>query len=71
MKKVLVGGVLPASEISLGCFRLHTADKARAAALVGAALEEGIDFFDNADIYGVRRCLPKQSACAPTCAKKF
>lgn len=56
MKKVLVGGVLPASEISLGCFRLHTADKARAAALVGAALEEGIDFFDNADIYG-RRAL--------------
>lgn len=56
MKKVLVGGVLPASEISLGCFRLHTADKARAAALVGAALEEGIDFFDNADIYGGGRC---------------
>ena len=56
MKKVLVGGVLPASEISLGCFRLHTADKARAAALVGAALEEGIDFFDNADIYGGGEC---------------
>lgn len=56
MKKVLVGGVLPASEISLGCFRLHTADKARAAALIGAALEEGIDFFDNADIYGGGRC---------------
>lgn len=48
--------MLPASEISLGCFRLHTADKARAAALVGAALEEGIDFFDNADIYGGGRC---------------
>lgn len=52
MKTIKVGGVVPASEISLGCMRIAGASPKQAEALVRTALENGIDFFDHADIYG-------------------
>lgn len=53
MKKILVGnGDLSASEISLGCMRINSLAKSEAAELINTALEEGINFFDHADIYG-------------------
>lgn len=52
MKTINVGGVVPASAISLGCMRIAGASPKQAEALVRTALENGIDFFDHADIYG-------------------
>lgn len=53
MKKIQLGGSpLSGSEIALGCMRMagHTVDEVRT--LIETAYEEGIDFFDHADIYG-------------------
>ncbi len=53
MKKINLGnGVLPASEISLGCMRMAGLTAKDAELVVRTALEVGIDFFDHADIYG-------------------
>ena len=53
MKKIHIGnGDLRASEISLGCMRINSLANNEAAALINTALEEGINFFDHADIYG-------------------
>lgn len=53
MKKIkLANGVLPASEISLGCMRMASLSVKEAETVVQTALDEGIDFFDHADIYG-------------------
>ncbi|MDP4089101.1 MAG: aldo/keto reductase family oxidoreductase [Bacillota bacterium] len=53
MKKINIGnGKLSASEISLGCMRIAELSVSEAARLVNTALEEGINFFDHADIYG-------------------
>ncbi len=41
-----------ASEIALGCMRIAGLSEKNADTLIGAALEEGINFFDHADIYG-------------------
>jgi predicted oxidoreductase len=52
MKRINIGnGAINASEISLGCMRITDLSKKDAAALINTALEEGIDFFDHADIY--------------------
>lgn len=52
MKKINIGnGKLSASEISLGCMRIAELSKKDAAILINTALDEGIDFFDHADIY--------------------
>ena len=53
MNKIDIGksGLL-ASEISLGCMRIAGLDDAAADALLAAAWESGIDFYDHADIYG-------------------
>ncbi len=52
MKRIAIGnGALSASEISLGCMRITELSKKDAEVLVNTALEEGIDFFDHADIY--------------------
>ena len=56
MKTLKVGGLLEASEISLGCWRIAKLEQNAATRLIAAALEEGIDFFDNADIYGGGAC---------------
>jgi predicted oxidoreductase len=53
MKKISIGkGELLASEISLGCMRINNLSKSEASVLINTALEQGIDFFDHADIYG-------------------
>lgn len=53
MKRIYIGnGDLSASEISLGCMRINSLAKSEAAELINTALEEGINFFDHADIYG-------------------
>ncbi len=51
MKKISIGGAFNASEISLGCMRITELSKKEAEILINTALEEGIDFFDHADVY--------------------
>ena len=51
LKKISIGGAFNASEISLGCMRITELSKKEAEILINTALEEGIDFFDHADIY--------------------
>lgn len=48
----LADGMIKASQISLGCMRIHGKTVDEVEALVGATLEEGINIFDHADIYG-------------------
>ncbi len=43
---------LDTSEISLGCMRIADLTKPEIATLIQTALDEGINFFDHADIYG-------------------
>ncbi len=43
---------LGASEISLGCMRIADLSKQEISTLIHTALDEGINFFDHADIYG-------------------
>jgi predicted oxidoreductase len=53
MKSINLGnGALTASAISLGCMRMAALDAKTAETVVRTSLEEGIDFFDHADIYG-------------------
>lgn len=52
MKYVDIGGALSASAISLGCMRMRELEEARVDAIIDCALENGINFFDHADIYG-------------------
>lgn len=52
MKQIKLGNELSASEISLGCMRIVGLSDKEAEVLVQTALEEGVDFFDHADIYG-------------------
>jgi len=43
---------ISASAISLGCMRMAGITVAEASNMINVALDEGIDFFDHADIYG-------------------
>ena len=53
MKNINIGnGAITASEIALGCMRIAGMSKEDASKLINTALEEGINFFDHADIYG-------------------
>ncbi|EIN5666831.1 aldo/keto reductase family oxidoreductase [Listeria monocytogenes] len=53
MKRKTIGNsALTASEISLGCMRMADLSKEDANKVINTALENGIDFFDHADIYG-------------------
>jgi len=47
-----IGGVLSASPVALGCMRLSGLDVQAAERVILTALENGISFFDHADIYG-------------------
>lgn len=51
MKQVLLGSVLEAPQIALGCMRITGLSLAEAQKLIGTALEQGVNFFDHADIY--------------------
>lgn len=53
MKRITIGNsALTASEISLGCMRMADLSREDANKVINTALENGIDFFDHADIYG-------------------
>ena len=56
MKRLLLGGMLPASAIGLGCMRMAALSAKEADQVVHTALDNGIDFFDHADIYGGGAC---------------
>lgn len=55
MKRIKVGGVIPASAVAMGCMRL-TDTKSSVDSVIGTALDCGIDYFDHADIYGGGKC---------------
>ena len=53
MKKISIGnGEMQASEIALGCMRIANLPVDEVSQLINTALDEGINFFDHADIYG-------------------
>ncbi|MBE6652542.1 MAG: aldo/keto reductase family oxidoreductase [Ruminococcaceae bacterium] len=55
MKTLQIGGIMAASAVSLGCMRMDEfdmRDEARVDAIMDAALGNGINYFDHADIYG-------------------
>ena len=52
MKKINIGEKFDTSAISLGCMRMSGLDDMQVDAIMEAALEGGIDYFDHADIYG-------------------
>ncbi len=52
MKYVKIGNKLEASAVSLGCMRMGGLDEKRVDAIMDTAIENGINFFDHADIYG-------------------
>ncbi len=53
MKKInIANGEVIASEIALGCMRINELTKNEVNTLINTAVEEGINFFDHADIYG-------------------
>ncbi|MGB9682757.1 MAG: aldo/keto reductase [bacterium] len=53
MRYIDIGGEkMKASEISLGCMRIADKPIKEVKELINTALEEGINFFDHADIYG-------------------
>ena len=51
-----------ASEISLGCMRIWDMTNQEIATLIHTALDEGINFFDHADVYGGGKSEEKFSA---------
>ena len=56
MKKLGIGNhAFQASEIALGCMRMASLAPKEAENLIKTALDEGINFFDHADIYGAGR----------------
>jgi predicted oxidoreductase len=57
MRSINVGnGALTVPEIVLGCMRISGLSKSDASALIHTAMEEGITFFDHADVYGTGKC---------------
>jgi predicted oxidoreductase len=50
-----------ASEISLGCMRISSMTNQDISTLIHTALDEGINFFDHADVYGGGKCEEKFS----------
>lgn len=56
MKKVKVGGLINTSAICMGMMRIDKMTVAEVESLVKTALDNGIDYFDHADIYGNGKC---------------
>jgi predicted oxidoreductase len=53
MKNIQIGNSeMTVSAIALGCWRISSMTVAETARLIDTALDEGINFFDHADIYG-------------------
>ncbi len=59
MKYVEIGKTFSASAISLGCMRMTNLAPCEIDTIVNTALENGIDYFDHADIYGKGSCEAK------------
>lgn len=55
MKYITIGGTIRASAVAAGCMRLKGAQTG-IDQIVGAELDNGINFFDHADIYGGGEC---------------
>ena len=55
MKRITIGKRIDAPAVAMGCMRLCDA-KEKPEAVIGTALDLGIDFFDHADIYGGGSC---------------
>lgn len=51
MKYITIGGI-SASAISLGCMRMANLEEKQVDEIIDCALENGVNFFDHADIYG-------------------
>jgi len=57
VKELKIGnGMITASEIALGVMRIADCEKKEASRLISAAIDEGIDFFDNAAVYEDGKC---------------
>ena len=52
MKNIKLGNMFESSAISLGCMRMGGLDEKAVDAIIDTAIENGINFFDHADIYG-------------------
>ena len=52
MKYITINNSMKASAISLGCMRMAKLDEKSVDAIMDTALENGINYFDHADIYG-------------------
>src|SRR5215212_2078545 len=52
---------MSASEISLGCMRISEMTNQEISTLIHTAMDEGINFFDHADVYGGGQCEEKFS----------
>ena len=56
MKRIEIGKAYTASAVSLGCMRMSHINEKQIDAIINTALDNGIDFFDHADIYGDGEC---------------
>ena len=52
MKTITIGGEISASAVSLGCMRMASLDDRRVDEIMDTAIENGVNYFDHADIYG-------------------
>ncbi|MBQ5802436.1 MAG: aldo/keto reductase [Clostridia bacterium] len=52
MKNVLINGKINASAVALGCMRMSGLAENKVDAIINTAIDNGINFFDHADIYG-------------------
>ena len=55
MKKIKIGNKFETSAVSLGCMRMGGLDEKKVDAIMDTAIENGIKFFNYADIYGAGR----------------
>lgn len=52
MKMLEIGSRANASAVALGCMRMASLDEKQVDGIIDCALENGVNFFDHADIYG-------------------
>lgn len=74
MKKIEIGKTkVMAPQVAIGCMRINGLDDAGAEKFVKTALDEGLNFFDHADIYGggdSERIFSKAIGMNPTVREK-
>ena len=57
MKYIKIQGTdLCVSNIIMGCMRINSLSKQEASTLIHTALDQGVNLFDHADIYGGGEC---------------